>query len=62
MKWLSANWLWLAVIVAMLWMYMRHGALHGHPRTLEAAVGRDRVAAAPAEADTTTKGNLHGWC
>jgi len=29
MRWLSANWIWVVLIGAMLWMHLRHGAMHG---------------------------------
>lgn len=32
MEFLSANWLWILFVAAMLWMHLRHGGMHcgGH--------------------------------
>ena len=64
MGFLSANWLWIVLIGAMLLMHLRHGRMHGGHHGGEAhrdiAAGRDHGAANTAEAGNSEMGHHHG--
>ena len=52
MGFLSANWLWIVLIIAMVLMHLRHGHMHGgHHGTANS------VAAKSSE-----RGHRHGGC
>lgn len=67
MGWLSANWLWIAFIGAMLLMHARHGGMHGghHGHDHQAhgdSESHDHAEATSAEAGNSTTAHRHGGC
>lgn len=68
MGWLSTNWLWIALIGAMLLMHLRHAGMHrghhghGHDRQTESESGHDGAAVASPDAARATPGHGHGGC
>lgn len=67
MGWLSANWLWIVLIGAMLLMHLRHGGMHGghrgHDHSARAKSERhEHVAPVSTEAESTARGQSHRGC
>ena len=48
---LSANWLWIVLIIAMVLMHLRHGHMHGgHHGTANSVAAAKSVPGAPTSA------------
>jgi ATP-dependent Zn protease len=70
MGWLSANWIWILLIGAMLWMHLRHGGMHGghgghggHGQHQQNSERHDHVGVTSADdAGNRDAGHWHGGC